>query len=221
LVGAVALAPFQISKKQFRDSHSGESYQMSPAKIATLLGEFLSLTMDQVTSGDVSVEDIEAGNESRANALVSLSVVVHDTPQVIPYWNGYTYSELAWHFIPRVLMPGKPALRLGQEFGHRYDFINYDNADTSVNLGQLIECYANFGPLGIAVGMFLIGFLCGAIEHAFSATVLSATIGAVILAPLLEVEGNFTLIFGGIPYVIVALYVFARFLPVSPSPGRA
>ncbi|MCL2448199.1 MAG: hypothetical protein FWD17_04570 [Polyangiaceae bacterium] len=220
LFGALAIAPFQVTKTQFRASHWGANDDMSPAKIATLLADFVSITLNQVTSGEVSLEEIEVGNESRADALALLSVVVHDTPQIVPYWNGYTYSELLWHFVPRVLVPGKPALSFGQEFGHRYDLIAYDNTDTTVNLGQLIECYANFGPTGVVVGMFLIGFLCGAIEHALSATVLGAAIGVTIFAQLLGVESNFTLIFGGVPYVYVALYLFGRVLPSSPSSER-
>ncbi len=220
LAGALAIAPFNLSKQRFRAVHWKSMSDLGPAEMAALAGDFVSLTYDMVSGGELSAEEIGRASVARANALALLSVVVHDTPRVIPYWNGYSYSELPFHAIPRVLWPDKLTISFGQEFGHRYEFLEYHDSETAISLGQLIECYVNFGPVGVGIGMLIIGFLSAATEYCLSATVAAAAIGSVVLSSrLLNIEANFTLMFAGIPYTVFALYVFVWFLP--PAKGEA
>jgi hypothetical protein len=136
--------------------------------------------------------------------------VVRRTPDRIPYWNGDTYSSLVGLAIPRFLWPDKPVKELGQAFGHRYGFLHRSNLSTSINFPFLVEFYANFGPPGVVIGMFLVGLiyrcLDGFVNRPGQSTIRSL-MGVVLLLPLFLIESDFSLTFGGLPLNALALYV--------------
>jgi hypothetical protein len=51
----------------------------------------------------------------------------------------------------------KPQEISGQTFAHRYGLLPNLDRETSYNLPQLVELFANFGVAGITIGMFLVG----------------------------------------------------------------
>src|SRR5262249_48648724 len=85
--------------------------------------------------------------------------LIQGTPHPAPYLDGGTYKPLLSKLIPRAVYPEKPQEVSGQAFGHRYGLIANGNFSTTVNLPQLVEGYANFGPFGVIAAMFLIGLL--------------------------------------------------------------
>jgi hypothetical protein len=152
--------------------------------------------------------------ENRVAHLSNFAFVVAKTPETVPYWNGDSYANFWWSFVPRVLYPEKPEKTLGQEFGHRYRIIGPADRGTSVNLEQLVEMYANFGPAGVLVGMFLLGLLYRALYAVLNhpdggdgGTLVAAS----VFAFLLNIESDFTLVFGGVVQqaVLLALILFA------------
>ncbi len=213
------LYPLNANKGRFRNTHDGwlsDRYEVS--KVADLFTDYMSTTAVALSEGDIGTHEMEESEESRFNLLGMLSIVVSETPREIPYWEGYTYSDLVWHFIPRVIVPDKPSPPIGQEFPRRYEFLSYYNYDTSVNLSQLIELYINFGPMGVGLGMFVIGLLYACLDHIFSASSGGAFIGAVVFSGLMNIESNFSLVFGGLPLLVLIYYASIRLLPVlSPS----
>lgn len=145
---------------------------------------------------------------SRLGHLTTFAEVIRLTPQNVPYWNGETYRSLATKAIPRFLFPGKPQENIGQQFGHRYSFLREDDFSTSYNLPQLVELYANFGLLGITIGMFFLGVVYKFIQ--LSLTFRRAELGTVVAAnliglKLLNMETNLSAVFGGLPWLLVLI----------------
>jgi hypothetical protein len=109
---------------------------------------------------------ISAGLEAtgkRLDALGVLTVIVRDTPDVVPYQNGWTIGYIALSFVPRIFWPDKPGTTIGewvsQTYGSAYDLY------TDVGATWMGELYFNWGYIGVAVGMFVIGFLCRMLQE--------------------------------------------------------
>lgn len=156
---------------------------------------------------DNSVEDVE----SRSSYAAVLSDVVRRTPKDIPYWSGQTYTSLVGAFVPRFLWPSKPVKNLGQRFGHRYKYLNPTDQSTSFNLPWLVEFYANFGSLGVMVGMTVLGGLLSTIQGALNSRTTGFT-GSILslglLTPVMTgVESDFSLVFGGLILYGGALFI--------------
>jgi len=214
LAGALILAPFQVSKHAFRETlRSSSAPAAELASLQSRLTNFVSITIDMIREGRLEADDVVNANEGRIDMLSTMAIVVSATPEQVPYWGGYTYADLFWHLIPRVLVPDKPAPGMGQEFPRRYGLIKWDDTETSYNLSQTVELYINFGWLGIGVGMFLIGILYAILEHTLSASTGGALIGSAIFAGLMNFESNFSIVWGGTPLRILAFYLFIRMLP--------
>jgi hypothetical protein len=175
------------------------------------------LVGDQVRAQGV-VGAVETGWEAaigRSAILDVLADVVHRTPKDVPYWGGKTYYSLVGFAVPRVLWPSKPTKTLGQDFGHRYSFIGSWDQSTSMNFPYLIEFYANFGSLGVFAGMFLTGMIFRVLDLTLNRpgqSVVRSIASMSILIPLLNVESDFSLVFGGIFLNGMAFVILLRFL---------
>ncbi len=219
LVGTLILAPFHLSKQEFRAQQwtsTDEIGRFSPGSMLKILENFFSMTVVGLENGHFSVDDMQEAGEGRTDELTTMAIVVDETPREIPYWGGYTYSALGWAIVPRLLVPDKPSLTIGQDFPRRYGLIDYNGYDTMYNLSQNIELYINFGLVGLGVGMFIMGLLYAALDHSFSASSGGAMIGSVIFGGLMNIESNFAQVWGGIPFMILAYYAFVRLLPRKP-----
>jgi hypothetical protein len=152
---------------------------------------------------------------TRSANLDLFADVVRRTPRHVPYWNGQTYLSLVGIAIPRFLWPGKPQKRLGQEFGHRYGYLGDYDRSTSVNLPYFIEFYCNFGAWGVLFGMLLVGFIYAWLEQRLNTPkqgILVSVCAIVLLLPLINIESDFSLIFGGLLLNGVALWFVLKFV---------
>lgn len=143
---------------------------------------------------------------SRLAHLMTFAEVVEKTPGDIGYWEGETYRALLYKIIPRAVYPDKPTIETGQLFGHRYGFLSPTDRTTSYNLPQLVELYANFGIVGVLVGMFVVGVIYAAIVRCFGhrdGGLGSQVAGAYVMAKLLLIESSAALVFGGLAWNIV------------------
>jgi hypothetical protein len=86
-------------------------------------------------------------------------MVLNKTPVKIPFWEGESYANLTYKFIPRFLWKDKPTENMGQIFGHRYEILNWDNDHTSMNTPILAEAYMNFGILFVFILFIILGLL--------------------------------------------------------------
>jgi hypothetical protein len=223
LAGTLLLSPFQVSKHEFRArnwSTASTPGATSLPDLGRLVTSFVSITFEKAAEGRLGADDVVDANEGRFELLSEMALVVAQTPESVPYWGGYTYSDLVWHLIPRVLVPDKPAPSLGQEFPRRYALIDYNDIGTSYNLSQTVEFYINFGWIGVGLGMLLVGIMYAVLDHSLSASSGGALVGCVIFAGLMNLECNFSMYWGGIPFQLLVFYVFVRLLPQQSSVAR-
>jgi hypothetical protein len=156
---------------------------------------------------------IGKGFETTAGRSANMDLfanVVRRTPSEVPYWSGETYLSLIGTFVPRVLWPDKPTKELGQAFGHRYGYIYWTNRSTAINLPFMVEFFANFGGWAVVAGMFLVGIIYRALDDFVNRPgqdILMSVVAVVLLPPLLLLESDFSLIFGGLPLNALALMI--------------
>jgi hypothetical protein len=182
--------------------------QLSLTGRAMLMG---SLMVSKVQGQGVvaTVEDGWSIVAGRSANLDLLADVVRQTGTTVPFWGGETYLSLIGFAVPRFIWPSKPTKTLGQDFGHRYGYLDSWDAWTSINLPFLIEFYANYGEVGVLVGMVIVGLLYRLLDNDLNRAgqPLQVTICAlVLLVPLLNIESDFSLVFGGLFMNGVALW---------------
>ncbi len=152
---------------------------------------------------------------SRVDNGTLLAHVIEQTPRNVPYWEGESYLGILWRFIPRFIWQDKPIEQLGQTFGHRYNILGTADTNTSWNMPQIVEMFANFGWAGVIVGMGLLGciynFLGHFLEHN-QADEWGKLSAIVIYTSLLQVDGNFSLVFGNVIYWVVLFHIMGRFI---------
>lgn len=184
---------------------------------------FIAEVANQLTQG--LGENIQAGFH-RINYLRTLSQVVDLTPENVSYWHGETYLPLFSKYVPRALWPGKPVENFGQVFGHRYGLIEVSDQTTSYNLHHLVEAFANFGTGGVWSVMLMLGAFYAILttfrwSHQDESLYVGA--GAFVLAGLLQVESNLSLILGGFLYrlgtIIIILVVWCVLMRVPMDGG--
>jgi hypothetical protein len=140
--------------------------------------------------------------------MSATSLVNEKTPSKVPYWNGESYINLLYKFIPRIIWKDKPSEEMGQLFGHRYEILNTWNSTTSMNTPIIAEAYMNFGVTGF-YGMFILmsfilarAFIGSNIKTQMEVNSLNVLLNglnvAIVLTFLIQWESNFSMIFGKI-----------------------
>jgi hypothetical protein len=194
--------------------------QLSLGGRALLMG---SLMVSKVQGEGIvaTVEDGWSIVAGRSANLDLLADVVRQTGSTVPFWGGETYLSLVGFAVPRFIWPTKPTKTLGQDFGHRYGYLDSWDTWTSINLPFLVEFYANFGEIGVLVGMVIVGLLYRLLDNDLNRAgqPLQVTIcGLVLLVPLLNIESDFSLVFGGLFMNTVALWGLLVALSQLPRP---
>src|SRR3989338_1020529 len=206
-------------KQNYRDvAWYSEQSSLSYYDKAIVLGSVVQEYYSGATVFATISEDTSTVN--RLAHIATLGYVVKMTPASVPYWSGDSYRTLGTSFIPRALWPNKPQATIGQDFGHRYALIGPNDEWTSINLPWLVEFYANFGALGVLVGMFFVGvffrFLVQKLRVPASAP-MEHVLAVTVMFGLFYAESNFALMVGGILSTFIAFIVLLRLL----TRGRA
>jgi hypothetical protein len=201
LVGAVAAITLRGGAEEFRALKQRHPHLVAESPVERA-GQFLGLSVARL------LEDRGASASDtvleRVSQIALLGHVIELTPDAVPYWNGATYATLPAAFVPRALWPDKPAKELGQTFGHRYGILDADDRLTSVNLPQLVEFHANFGVVGVALGMALLGGFFRWVSDRLNRP--GAGDGGIVLAALLfstltNIESDLSLVLGTLAQV--------------------
>jgi hypothetical protein len=211
LATVIVFVPMNAAKHEFRELYGVQASEMTGQTVFRRADGFalaVRHTMEQM-----SVREMLAVSSGRLGLLATMAVVVYQTPARVPYWDGYTYEDVLWHSIPRLLVPSKPAISFGQEFPRRYGLVDYENVDTAFNFPQMVEWYANFGVVGVVFGMMFFGCLYRVLDYSFTLNTGGILIAATVYSHLLNIETDFADVFGGMPILISLLYVFVRVLP--------
>jgi hypothetical protein len=197
---------------------TGEGGVLADASTTTRMEALGDLLYRATIGGAVSPQVFVEACASRLAQFTIFGAVVEDTPGTVPYWKGKTYVPLLTKLIPRAVWPDKPEEMSGQEFGHRYDLISWENRNTSVNLPQLVECYVNFGVTGVIVGMFAIGLVYRMLIllYVHPGMGLGAVVGAVyVSSKLFDIGTAASMVFGGLPWAIAAMAIFHLVVEVA------
>ncbi len=145
--------------------------------------------------------------------ISAISMVHEKTPSKVPFWEGESYYNLLYKFIPRFLWKDKPAEEMGQLFGHRYEVLDEWNFTTSMNTPIIAEAYMNFGWLGF-YSMFII------MAYILARAVISSNIKsvksdgtlkvllkglnvAIVLTFVIQWESNFSMVFGKLVILVI------------------
>jgi hypothetical protein len=101
-----------------------------------------------------------ANLSERLDGVSSLAVVASNYEALAPYEESYGLNNNIWNdittfFIPRVIWPNKPVASDPRAYSDLY--FNYaDNSFTITPIGDLLR---NYGVIGVAIGMFILGLL--------------------------------------------------------------
>src|SRR5262249_50920607 len=116
VVSTMVVIVFMVAKTEFRNvAWKDSSDVVSPIDRGLL---FLEVTGSLL--GTVSLDDLVeslGGVARRVDLLTLFAFVVNETPDMVPYWGGETYTTLVWKALPRLLYPEKPMENVGQTFG--------------------------------------------------------------------------------------------------------
>jgi hypothetical protein len=185
--------------------------QISPARKVAVAAALVSASVREHGAGKAVLLGLE--RSGRWGTIDVFADVVRSTPQRVPYWDGATYRSLVGALVPRVLWPGKPEKRLGNDFGHRYGYLTRDDLSTSVNFPFLVEFFANFAAAGVVLGMLAVGTLYQALERRINRPgqdPLVSILAVSVFVPLFNIESDFSLIFGGIIMAGAAQWAILR-----------
>jgi len=204
---ALVLVPVFFLKVGIRqiETASNKNKPSGASQVIEKLQLYGSVIQNLTTNLDTQI--IEAGYNATANRFDlthTFAFIIDYTPSQVPYLAGQSYQDLLWKAVPRVLYPAKPVENWGNELGHRFGWLAPDDDDTTVNLPQMIELYLNFGPVGIPLGMFAIGLIyAGLIRLLYrDRSAVQGLITIFIMSMLFNIESNFSLVFGGLFYII-------------------
>jgi hypothetical protein len=205
-VGAAVLMVAMGVKQQYRET----AVRQGEFEITGRASLFARLMEGAVRGGDGKLREASSKTGIRIDHLTAFAHVIARTPASVPYWGGKTYETLLTSLIPRVLYPDKPQKTLGQDYGHRYRFITPSDTATSINLEQLVEMYANYGLEGVIIGMFLMGFLYRCFYRVLNHP--DGGDGGMLIAAnafrvMLNIESDFSMVFGGILQGALLLYL--------------
>jgi hypothetical protein len=173
---------------------------------------FLSVTAAHY-AGRREEEATEIAATSSLNRLCHVPVfafTVENTPGLVPYWGGQTYTYFLAGLVPRALWPEKPGAAFGNDFGHRYGILAPGVYDTSINLPWLVEFYVNFGPWAVLLGMALVGLALRLLARKLdnpAANDCEYVLGLTLCFQLFWGESNLAIMWGGLLQTSIALYV--------------
>lgn len=128
----------------------------------------------------------------RLNQNELVGAAVSYVPRFKEYADGKTIYFAVIALIPRAIWPDKPITSGSMGMVTDYTGITFGES-TSVGMGQVMEFYINFGPIGVCVGYLLFGALLRSIDMRAGISLLRADwprfvlwfmIGAAMLAPL-------------------------------------
>jgi hypothetical protein len=216
IVLGIAFIPLNAAKHEYRARYGTREIETQNPGMLDRASGFVSAVETMLDNS--GTEEMVEGSDERLRSLPTLAFVVHQTPSHVPYWGGESYADLAWHFVPRILAPSKPAVSYGQVFPRRYGLIDYEDQETAFNFPQLVEMYANFGTIGVIAGMIVVGFIYRLLEHVLVVDTAGSLIAATVFSRLFNIETDFADVFGGLPLLILVLYACMRLLP-SIGPG--
>ncbi len=156
-LGVLALFAGVIYGTTFRNIKGSES-KVSVEEFADSVGQ----TFNKLGTDDLSKTMSEAVSSlaERVDALSSLGVVVANYEKLAPYEAAYGLENNIWTytwtaFVPRILYADKPVVSDARGYSDLY----FDFGENSFAITVIGDLLRNYGPIGIPLGMILLGFV--------------------------------------------------------------
>ncbi len=99
---------------------------------------------------------------TRVDLKSLMELIVSRVGNGVHFQNGNTLAALPYAFIPRIVLPDKPNVPVGQLFNQVFHISS--NPETFIATSFLGELYWNFGWSGLVLGMILIGASLGVVS---------------------------------------------------------
>ena len=154
---ALAFPVFQANRMEVTGARGLNHLQA----LQGIIGRVLQIA---VASRD-KVNDVRL--EARPPTIVERVYIKNNLEQVmdhvgvdVPYLNGASLQEVAFAFVPRLIIADKQSISMGQLFTHQ---IAHSDTDTFISISHLGELYWNFGWLGTLMGVLLTGVILGTV----------------------------------------------------------
>ena len=155
VLGTIAVVIGMIYGTTYR-SVKGTSDRVSVDQFFTTVERTVDtiFTQDLGKNADFAMQNIY----DRLELTSSLAVVVSNYEKLQPYEKQYGLENNIWTytwiaFIPRFVWPDKPLISDGSSYSDLY----FDYGDNSFAITCIGDLLRNFGPLGVPLGMMLLG----------------------------------------------------------------
>ena len=209
--GAVARSPVNVRNETADSVGRNPLAPRNDVSQASKVGTYVQVVADFVGSGSISspnqLRRSIDGAAQRLEVLLRISWVIKQTPENIPYLKGETYYPILFKLVPRFLWEDKP--REIADIGRRFGFIPEANEINGFKIHHIGEMYANFGVLGVILGMLALGILFRVVRQLFfhgDASVFTMAAGAHILTvPLVNLESVASGVWGFVLWYAVLL----------------
>jgi hypothetical protein len=128
---------------------------------------------------------------------------------------GSTIVDAVLALVPRALWPSKSIAAGSGDLVSTFTGLRFPEG-TSVGIGQVMECYVNFGTVGVVIGFLLIGGFVSFVDRAALHCLMSGDISAFMIwylpgLALLQVGGSFVELGGVAASGFVVATVFRHF----------
>ena len=146
---------------------------------------------------------------------LSLINSVRITPKDHPYLQGESYLPIFFKFLPSLIFKHQYQENFGNKFGRLYGFASIEDFNTSFNVPFITEFYINFGIIGVALGMFFIGFFFYILENFFISKKKKNNLTNLIIltcsVPLCIPESNLSLMLGAFLQNLLIIFIVIFF----------
>jgi hypothetical protein len=112
---------------------------------------------DKVANGSVGEGRSQTFVE-RSSSKQNIELLMQHVGSDVPYLDGRSLVAIPMAFVPRLLVPEKEDLAVGQLFTRQ---VLKSDTDTYISISHLGELYWNFGWAGVLLGMLFTGTLLG------------------------------------------------------------
>ncbi len=123
--------------------------------------DIVMASRDKVTQGRGRAETFL----ERASSKQNLEILFAHAGRDVPLLNGRSLVAIPMAFVPRLLVPDKEDISVGQLFGKK---ILKADSGVYISISHLGELYWNFGWPGVVLGMFAFGLLLGFVGAKFN-----------------------------------------------------
>jgi hypothetical protein len=213
-VGATAavIVVLHAGKADMREKYwmtnTNSSAEISITQIPGFLVEWSETGLAKLTSGQVYSSAID-----RVSLMQLVLHVQRLSPDLIPYLDGESYSQLLNILVPRFINPDKQASQYAMSLlSVRYGLQTQKQTETTaIGWGVLAESFANFGYLGVIGGGLLLGLMSGLFERASAgAEVISlrTLFAIVLLLQVINMEADATALISSLAQSLAAVWIF-------------